>query len=604
VVSGAPGAGKTSLATRFAHRVATWFADGAIYLSLQDTDPGTLAAQLVRALGVPDVSLPPDPADRVALYRSLAVDRTLLVVLDNAADEQQVRSLIAPGPDSFTIITSRSRLGGLGSVHRLHLDVPDAESALQLLARIVGDDRVRREPRAASELIAQCGRLPLAIRVAGNRIDSWPDWSLQHLNDRLRDERERLRWLRCGDLDVHSAFTVSYDGLRPQAARLFRRLVLAPGPDFDAEAATVLMGADATAVLDELSDACLIETVYAAGRYRFHDLLRLFALERVDADEPAGDRETTQEAILRWLLTRASAASLVIAQGGAAGAELALDEALSWLDSHWPHVLAAAELAGRAGLDELVCAAVHDLLWYGDLRCAWPDMLAVSEWSVAAGRALGGGEPLAAALNGKGLALHGLGRFTDAIDVHRQALDVALAAGSTGEEAVAADRIGLAYVGLDQPEFAVDFHRRDVELCLLDDDLQAQASAYSHLGQALGLVGRTDEAIACYERALELQNRLDNKRGAAMAVNWLGQLHSDQDRFEQAQTEHESALAVFAEAGDVWGCAAARYGLGRAYRGLGQNDLAGKEFALAAEMFEAVADARWVRLARTALEQP
>ncbi len=603
VISGAPGTGKTSLATRFAHRAADQFADGVVFLSLQDADLGTLAGRLARALGTADAALPPDAYDRVALFRSLATQRSLLIVLDNATDEAQVRPLIAPGPGSFTIITSRNRLGGLGSAHRLHLDVPEAESALQLLARIVGDDRVRREPHAAAELIAGCGRLPLAIRVAGNRIDSWPDWSLQHLNGRLRDERERLGWLRIGDLDVRSAFAVSYAGLRPQASRLFRRLALAPGPDFDADTATVLMGTDATVALDELSDACLIETVYAVGHYRFHDLLRLFALECLDDDEPPDDRRAALRTVVEWLLGRASAASSALSPTGAAGLAQDSGEPLSWLDGHWPHTLAAVQVAGRSGLHVLVSAAVDNLVWYADLRCAWPDLLTLSEWSIAAAHALGGGERLATALNGRGLALHGLGRFAEAIDVHRHALEVSTGAGSVREEAVAADWIGLAYVGLDQPELAIGYHRRHLELTLLGDDQWAQASAYSHLGQALRLLGKVEEAIDCYEHALRRQRRLGNKRGAAMAVNWLSLLHCDQERFDEARTGHEAALAVFTEAGDVWGSAAARYGLGRAYRGLGRSDLAGKEFALAAEMFEAVVDARWVGLARTALEQ-
>ncbi|MEU4557490.1 helix-turn-helix domain-containing protein [Actinoplanes sp. NPDC023936] len=294
-VSGTAGAGKTTLAVQAAHALGTAFTGGTLFVDLRGMDARPpdateTLARLLNALGVQDGAIPADGTGRAGMYRELLHRRRVLVVLDNVADEAQVRPLLpGPGP-SLTVITSRRLLAGLEGVHRVNLTQLPAEDAATLLRRIIGD----REPDAVGEVAELCGRLPLALRIAGNRLMSRPRWTVRHLADRLSDERRRLDQLIAGDLRIAAAFSLSYTQLSPPARRLFRRLSLAPVTDFDARQAGSLDPADPGSIedaLDELVELSLLQA-HVDGRYRFHNLIRLFARERLTEEEPAMERDT------------------------------------------------------------------------------------------------------------------------------------------------------------------------------------------------------------------------------------------------------------------------------------------------------------------------
>ncbi|MEV4276439.1 helix-turn-helix domain-containing protein [Actinoplanes xinjiangensis] len=292
-VSGTAGTGKTTLAVQAAHLLGAAFTGGSLFVDLRGMDarpPGAAEtlARLLSALGVRDDEIPDDGTDRAGMYRELLHHRRVLAVFDNVADESQVRPLLpGPGP-SLTVITSRRLLAGLEGVHRLNLTQLPLEDATALLRRIIGD----REPDATGEVAELCGRLPLALRIAGNRLMSRPQWTVRHLADRLSDERRRLDQLIAGDLRIAAAFSLSYTQLSPRARRLFRRLSLAPVADFDARLAGALDPVDPDAIedaLDELVESSLLQA-HVDGRYRFHNLIRLFARERLAEEEPAAGR--------------------------------------------------------------------------------------------------------------------------------------------------------------------------------------------------------------------------------------------------------------------------------------------------------------------------
>ena len=294
-VSGSAGVGKTTLAVQAAHLLGTTFTGGTLFVDLRGMDarPAGAAetlARLLSALGIRDDDIPAEEIDRAGMYRELLHHRRVLVVFDNVADESQVRPLLpGPGP-SLTVITSRRLLAGLEGVHRLNLTQLPAEDAAALLRRIIGD----REPDAAGEVAELCGRLPLALRIAGNRLMSRPQWTVRHLADRLADESRRLDQLIAGDLRIAAAFNLSYTQLSPQARRLFRRLSPAPVPDFDARLAGALDPSDPEGIedsLDELVESSLLQA-HVGGRYRFHNLIRLFALERLAEEEPVAGRHS------------------------------------------------------------------------------------------------------------------------------------------------------------------------------------------------------------------------------------------------------------------------------------------------------------------------
>lgn len=291
VVHGPPGVGKTSLAVAAAHRISSRFPDGQLFAELRGTSadgPAAVAdvlAQLLRSLAVPEAGIPPPGTAREGLFRTLLRDRRVLIVLDDAFDEAQLRPLLPATPRSMVLVTCRPPLSGLDVAGRIRLEALSHEQARGMLTALIGSRRAAADPEALDALIRMCGHWPLALRVAGNRLASSPGWEIRHLLDRLRDRRRRLSALTAGDLDLRAALAVSYRRLTPPAAAALRGAAAVPGPDFDAAqvaAAAGLGAADALPACDELVDSGLLR--YHDDRYSLNDLVRLFATERLDDD--------------------------------------------------------------------------------------------------------------------------------------------------------------------------------------------------------------------------------------------------------------------------------------------------------------------------------
>ena len=287
-IDGGPGTGKSTLAVHVAHRLAPSFPDGVLYADLGGPGspeiPGAVLATFLRALG----RRPPGAtacAEATSRYRSELAGRRALVVLDNAADEAQVRPLLPAAPGCATLITSRTRLA-LDGVVPLRLALFGEGPAVELLARLDPHGRVPAEPEAAARIVRYCGWLPLAVRIAGTRLGMRPAWSVADLADRLADGHRRLELLRLRDLDVRASFAASYRCLPAAEARTFRVLGLLHGPDATVEMVASRTGAAtaaAEAALEGLLDAQLLEQS-EPGRYRIHELLWLFARELAAAE--------------------------------------------------------------------------------------------------------------------------------------------------------------------------------------------------------------------------------------------------------------------------------------------------------------------------------
>ncbi|MGW9456962.1 BTAD domain-containing putative transcriptional regulator [Streptomyces globisporus] len=301
VVVGAPGVGKTALATHWAHARRDHFPDGQLYVDLRGHSrppalrPGDVLTQFLRALGAPPHALPAHPPgedEAAALYRTLLAGKRLLIVLDNARDAEQVRPLLPGARGCAVVVTSRSRLAGLVSsdgARRIALDVLDPDEGRRLLGSIAGSCNVAAEEAAARRLVELCGGLPLAIRIAGANLVARNANIAAHcaelagagdgILDRLRIEGDRRSAVR-------SAFELSYRTLPDEARRMFRLLGQLPGPDLTVDAAAALAGttpADSAALLARIADAHLVRE--RAGRFGLDVLLRSYARELIGTDE-------------------------------------------------------------------------------------------------------------------------------------------------------------------------------------------------------------------------------------------------------------------------------------------------------------------------------
>ncbi|MBP0451452.1 winged helix-turn-helix domain-containing protein [Kitasatospora sp. RG8] len=283
VVSGAVGVGKTALAVRAAGTVRAAFADGQLYAELhgsgrEPAEPAEVLAGFLRALGVPAGEIPECEADRAERYRTLLTGRRVLVVLDGARDERQVRRLLPGDPSCAVLVTARARLGGLGASSAVHLGRLAPEESLEFLSAVAGRSRIAAEPAAADEIVAACGRLPLALRVAATKLAARPAWSVAAVAGRLRDEHRRLGELRVGGLAVETELRRNHELLPDDLVDALRRLAALPVCSAP-EAAAVLGVPEPAAglILERLTGSGMLDSP-APGRYGFHDLVRLFAL--------------------------------------------------------------------------------------------------------------------------------------------------------------------------------------------------------------------------------------------------------------------------------------------------------------------------------------
>ena len=326
MVAGSGGLGKTSLAVHAAHRVRRRFPDGQLYVDLLGATaapllPGDVLARFLRDLGVDGRDIPVDEDERAARYRTTLARRRMLVVLDNARDAAQVRPLLPGTASSAVLVTTRSRMPDLASTKLVDLNVLDDDEALKLFVKVVGEERAAAEPEATAELLDACAGLPLAIRICAARLVTRSGWTIRAMAGRLTDEHRRLDEMRAGDLAVRASFEVSFTSLPPSTdkrgidpALAFRLLGLWQGPSISSAAAAALFGVpeySAEDALEVLVDTHLLESV-ATDRYRFHDLLRVYAAERAEADLLAAERDAALTRLLTWYMRTADAAATAV----------------------------------------------------------------------------------------------------------------------------------------------------------------------------------------------------------------------------------------------------------------------------------------------------
>lgn len=567
VISGEPGVGKSSLAMLAAHAVRESFPDGQLFAQLaggsaSPREPADVLGEFLRALGMASSAIPDGLGDRAAALRTRLADRRVLVVLDDAAEPEQVRPLLPGTAGCATLVTSRSRLSGLAGAHPLPLTPLDQQDAVGLLRTMLGSARVAAEPAAAERIVAACGGLPLALRVAGTRLALRSGSRLDSLADRLEGEQERLDELAVSDLNVRASLASSYQGLTPLAANAFGLLGLL-GPVKVAEWVIGVLAdtADADKIVEELLEASLLQQastdVTGEPRYRLHDLLRVYARERLEAESEVADLVHARDRLFAAYLGIADAASagiqLMLAPRPADVApEHGLPERLvrrliadpaGWFDAERLNLLALVRTARPPDAVRLG----HRLIQFLWLRGDWIEVHELQQIALDHARATH--DELAAA---KAECLLATLRFTEG--EHDGVEETFLRTCAVFERF--GDSASLAYVLGDHANLLATAGRLEEALaCLqraggLADDAMVRATLSSYEVAVLTMLGRLDQAAAVGARALEQSQRVGAARPLALLQLFLARLHLVGGRLAQARAASIEAQRLLDDVGD------------------------------------------------------
>jgi len=611
VVNGAAGLGKTTLAVRAAHQVSEHFPDGQLYVDLlgastQSAEPGEVLARFLRDLGIEGDKVPARDDERAALYRTTLTGRRVLIVLDNARDAAQVRSLLPGSSSCAVLITTRSRTPDLASMRFVDLNVLEDTEALALFSTIVGGDRAAAEPDATAEVLVACAGLPLAIRICAARLAARRQWRIATLASRLRDQHRRLDELSTGDLAVRASFQVSYDSIRTVSrgadpARAFRLLSLWQGASISLQAAAALLGEpddEVEEMLEALVDVNLLESP-APDWYRFHDLLRVYAMERAQAEEPEAARDEAVNRLLWWYLDSAQAAADTVSpqryqvpSAPRAPLHRALtfsttEAALAWYDDERANVVAATRQAAASSLHELAGRLPPTVFPLFNRWNNWADCVTTNK--VAAESAAKTGDRLveAWALNQIGFALVRL-RDPEAFAYLERALAVRQELGDTWGEAQTAIGLGDGYLKMHGAgDDALRYLRRAVLLLEPMGASFLRTAALNNLGEVYRELDDLDAAAECYLQALEVGREFGGLTEGYALFN-LGLVYMRQRRLAEAIARFEEALPKHRATGALDGEAWTLQGLGTAQAETGRHGAARSSLTEALRIFEQI----------------
>lgn len=614
-VSGSGGIGKTSLAVHWAHQNTDRFPDGQLYVDLRGFDPSEEplpAATAVRvfldALGVAPGSIPVDQEALAGLYRSLVSDRRMLIVLDNAVDAAQVAALLPGSAGCAVLVTSRRRLTGLAVTHGAHLlplDVLSVSESRELLGRHLGEDRLAAEPDAVTAVLEHCTGLPLALSVVGARAAAGAGFPLAALAGELHDESARLDALDAGDLsaNVRAVCLVSYRALSDGAAEVFRLLgAAAPGPEIGLAAAGSLLSRSATAARAALRE---LETVHLVqqpvpGRYRMHDLIRLYAAERAALDQKEESRARALRRVMDFYLHTAYAGDRVLSPLRHHHMELepALDgvipqpmadqtAVLAWFRAEHTCLVAAQRLAERNGWDVLawqLARVLDGFLWrQGRLD----DLVALWRTGLAAAERHGEGSARAWAHRRLAHAWARLGHHDDALRHGESALAAAEEAGDLAEQARIHDVIAWSWAKQGDDRQALAHVRHTLRLQRLGHDPVATANALNAVGWYEARLGEYEQALAHCEEGLEIQGRHGFRDGEACTLDSLGFIAHAAARHEEALAYYRRAHALFHDLGNLYEEANTLANLGDVHLALAQSDEARHNWQRAVTLYHA-----------------
>jgi tetratricopeptide (TPR) repeat protein len=596
-VAGLAGVGKTALAVRAAHRAVTagWFAGGVLFMDLHGYDPAgrvdasAAVGALLGALGVGGERIPPSQGEREALYRSeLAAmagrGERVLVVADNASSLEQVLALRPGSPMHRMVVTSRHTLPVPGA-RRVEVDVLPEGEAIAVLAQALraahpGDERIIAEPDAAAELVRSCGYLPLALRIVAELLADRPAQPIADWVKIFAGAADRLGELAYGDsVAVRVAFDASYRNLPAGQARVFRLAALHPGPHIGLAAVAALAGVSEAAgrrLLDGIRRAHLIQHAAAREGYQFHDLLRLYASQRCEAEETSGERDAAISRLLEYYreTTRAADTHLNprVPPGDRSSRFADRPAAVAWLEDERPNLVAVVMLAARAGRDRHARDISLALSFFFNLRKHWGEWITTAGYALAAARRLGDRHGEGTALNSLGVAYCELRRWDEALGYSRQALTIYREIRHRPREARALTNLGNAYHELRRFDDALGCYWQALTVYREVRDAYGEAQTLNNLGLTYGELRRFDNAVDSYEQALGIFREVGDRHDQGVVLTNLGASYRELCRFDEALDCHQQALAICRETGDEFREARTLANLGSTYQDVGRLD--------------------------------
>lgn len=566
-IDGMGGVGKTALALHAAHQLADQYPDGQLFLDmhgytkgLEPRDPADALAVVLQSLGIPARQIPPALDARAALYRDWLADTRTLIVLDNVANEEQIRPLL-PGSGRCTVlITSRTRLRSLDDAHTVPLDLLPPDLAVALLRVMAGPAHSAVDDAEFAPIAELCGRLPLALRIAGGLLRHRPAWTAKHLADKLREGRPGLGLFQDGERDLTVVFELSYRALPERRQLLFRRLGLLPGPDTDEYAVAALLECtpdEAERSLQSLVDHHLL-TEPTPGRYRMHDLIRQHATTLAEQD-PAAERAAALNRLTDYYQYTAERADTRIArypraplpEHPAPAPDLSdTERAYAWLRAERANLEACFQRAVAEARDDRVVALSAGLEEI--VREDGPLSYAVSLFTTAskAAERLGDAGLRARTLTQLGGFQAIASEFSGALSSLGQAVALYVEAD---------DRRGLAWA---RTEWSVALRvtgELDGAQRLLEESIAAFAELGEPLGQAVGLaelgltrylIGGVAGAIEDLAESLRLYRLLAEPRGQAHVLCNLGGMRHTVGDLQGSMKDLEEALALYRAVGN------------------------------------------------------
>ncbi|MBY8879915.1 ATP-binding protein [Actinacidiphila acidipaludis] len=587
VVTGGGGMGKTSLAVQAAHGIADHFPDGRFFADLGGTDltprdPHHVLSGWLRALGR-EVD-PCDDLDELAgRWRSALHGRRALVLLDNAKDAHQVLPLLPAARSCAVLVTSRDWLPGIPAARPMALGPLADGEALDLLAARIGAARVEQDPVAAAELAHLCGGIPLAVQIAAARLTARPSWPVGALGVRLRDERRRLDELKVADLAIRAVFHLSYTGLpKPQEdeavdpRQAFRLLGLAP-KEVGLPAAAALLGRDeesTEAALELLVDAHLVDSP-APGRYRLHDLLRLYAGEQAAEEDDDSDQQAAVRRMTGWYLGGAAAVDRLLLPNGRrpdlpeTGPRRPppvfadVTAALAWCDQERPALVEATRLAARH--------AVHDVAWMlpvfagGTFRqCGWyAESLAMIDVGLEAARLLGDRSAEATLFNSRSSLMILAGRLAEAERNLTTSFRIRRDIGDRIGEASTLGNVGALFARQGRWAESKDCQLEVLAMSRALGRRPMEANALSNLGTCADALGDDAEALDYLRASIAIHREVGDIDGEAVALLNMAEVHLHHHRPAESLPLLEEALPVARKAGDRYAQASILGDLGR-----------------------------------------